>query len=550
MPRFADHQVEFWVFAALFGFVIGLGFVAARWRRPPTMHDLEQWGLGGRAFGNWVTWFLIGGDLYTAYTFVAVPALVYAVGGQGFFAVGFALVATPIVYVFAIRLWSVAHAHGFVTPAEFVRARFDSRWLAGAVALTGIVATMPYVALQLIGIEAVLAAMGITGTWPLTAAFALLALCTFRSGLRAPALISIAKDVLLLWTALAALLVVSMTAGGYRGMFHAASARFARTPSPLDGLLLAPGSRAGYVTLILGSALGLFLYPHAVTGILAARNRATVQRNIAAVPVYALVLAVMALLGYVAIAFGVKPVGGDLNTVVPVLFDTMFPPWCAGVAYAAIGVGALVPAAIMSIAAANLFTRSIYREFIRPGASAAAETRVSRWTSLAVKFGAVCFILFLDPQFSVDLQLVGGVVILQTLPAVGIGLYSAWLHRYALLGGLGAGLATGVVLLYRTPQYGPDGRTVVRSHFGGSEWPLAHLGLHTQSSVYIGLVALAVNVAVAVVGTLVVRALAVVDGIDRTVPQDYVADGDDETIDRMSELIDGEVRADGAHALR
>jgi len=546
VPRLADHRVEFGVFLAIFAFVTIMGFVAARWRRPDKPQDLEEWGLGGRAFGNWVTWFLLGGDAYTAYTFVAVPALVYAVGAGGFFAVPFAVITYPIMYPLVSRLWSVAHRHGFVTPAEFVRARFGSRALGLAVALSGIAATMPYIALQLIGLEAVLKIMGITGNWPLTVAFVVLALYTFRSGLRAPALISIVKDVLIMWTVLAALLAIAMSTGGWGGILRVAEAHYKATPSPVDGLLLSGPGQVSYLTLVLGSSLGLFLYPHLQTGVLAARNRGVVKRNIAALPLYTLVLGLVALLGFAALANGIVPVGGDRNTIIPALFDDLFPDWCAGLAFAAIGIGALVPAAIMSIAAANLFTRSVYREFIRPHASAKEETQVSKLVSLAVKLGAVLVIVLVNPQFSIDLQLIGGVVILQILPALAIGLYSAWLHRWALLAGLAGGLVTGLVMLYTIPQLGADGRTVVRAHFGGSAWSLAHLGLHTNVAVYAGLVALAVNLVIAVGGTVVLRFLEVPAGVDRTAPADYTVDEGDGVV-RMAELVDGAAQHRPAH---
>ena len=295
------------------------------------------------------------------------------------------------------------------------------------------------------------------------------------------------------------------------------------------------------MTLVIGSSLALFLYPHAQTGFLAARNRRTVKRNVAALPIYTLMLGLVALLGFAALANGVTPVGGDRNTIIPALFDSIFPDWCAGLAMAAIGIGALVPAAIMSIAAANLFTRGIYREFIRPHASSAEETRVSKLASLAVKLGAVLVILLLDPQFSIDLQLIGGVVILQTLPAVAIGLYTAWPHRWALVSGLAAGLVSGLLLLYQIPQFGPNGTTVVRAHFGSSAWPLSHLGLHTGMTVYAGLIALAVNLVVTVAGTLLLRALRASEGTDLTVPTDYLADESD-GINRMAELVDGTTR--------
>src|SRR5246127_250541 len=148
------------VFTFLFAFVTVLGFVAARWRKAD-LTQLTEWGLGGRRFGTWVTWFLIGGDLYTAYTFIAVPALMFGAGALAFFAVPYTVMIYPILYIVFPRLWSVAHKHGYVTSADFVRGRFGNRWLALAIALTGILATMPYIALQLVGIQVVLGAMGV-----------------------------------------------------------------------------------------------------------------------------------------------------------------------------------------------------------------------------------------------------------------------------------------------------------------------------------------------------------------------------------------------------
>ena len=161
------NGVELTVFVILFVVVSGMGFFAARWRRAPDLEHLDEWGLGGRNFGGWITWFLLGGDLYTAYTFVAVPALMFGAGAAGFFAVPYTVVIYPLVFLVVIRLWSVSHVRGFVTPADFVRARFDSPTMALLVAITGIVATMPYIALQLVGIEAILKAMGVNGDLPL-----------------------------------------------------------------------------------------------------------------------------------------------------------------------------------------------------------------------------------------------------------------------------------------------------------------------------------------------------------------------------------------------
>ncbi|MEU5944520.1 monocarboxylate uptake permease MctP [Micromonospora sp. NPDC047465] len=529
-----DHLTEIIVFSLLFLLVSGMGFVAARWRAPKDMAHLDEWGLGGRNFGGWITWFLVGGDLYTAYTFVAVPALMFGAGAAGFFAVPYTIVIYPMVFLVLCRLWSVSHRHGFVTPADFVRSRFDSPVLALLVAITGIVATMPYIALQLVGIEAVLKTMGVTGEsalarhLPIIVAFAILAAYTYQSGLRAPALIAFVKDTLIYIVILVAVIWLPYKLGGWGEIFDAADAKFDASPNPNDGVLLGANNQLQYVTLAFGSALALFLYPHSITGVLASRNRDVIKRNMSALPAYSLLLGLIALLGFMAIAAGVKPLPGakegsvDSNTVVPVLFDQQFPDWFAGVAYAAIGIGALVPAAIMSIAAANLFTRNIYKEYLKRDASPAQEANVSKITSLVVKVGAVACIVFLDPQFSIDLQLIGGVIILQTLPAVALGLYTRWFHRGALVAGWVAGMGLGMWMLYQIPNAATG-----RKHFGGSAFPLADFGFDTQKTIYVGIVAVLVNLAVAALLTVVLRAARVRDGGDGTTPDDYFADEGD-----------------------
>src|SRR5579875_391788 len=197
------------VFVALFVFITWLGFVAARWRRGD-LNLLHEWGLGGRRFGTFVTWFLLGGDLYTAYTFVAVPALMYGAGAIGFFAVPYTIMVYPILYLVFPRLWSVCHRHGYVTAADFVRGRFGNRWLALAIGVTGIVATMPYIALQLVGMQVVIGALGfqttgLAGDLPLIIAFLILVAFTYTSGLRAPAMIAVVKDVLIYTAVIGAL---------------------------------------------------------------------------------------------------------------------------------------------------------------------------------------------------------------------------------------------------------------------------------------------------------------------------------------------------------
>ena len=540
-PSAGTDGVALGIVIALFLLVTVLGFAASRWRRGDMAH-LDEWGLGGRGFGTFVTWFLLGGDLYTAYTFVAVPALMFASGAIGFFAVPYTIIVYPLVFVFLPRLWSVSHRHGYVTPADFVRGRYDSRALALAIAVTGLLATMPYIALQLVGIQAVLEVMGVGGSGnklvadlPLLIAFAALAAYTYSSGLRAPALIAFVKDILIYLVIIVAIIYIPHKLGGWGHIFDSAQSTLTKTNpkthKPSGAIVPGPAAIWPYATLALGSAMALFMYPHSITAVLSTSRRDVARRNAALLPAYSLLLGLIALLGFMAIAAKVKPIGLDgkpnPQLAVPQLFENMFPSWFTGIAFAAIAIGALVPAAIMSIAAANLFTRNVYKEFLRPQATPAEEAQVSKIASLVVKVGALVFVLTLDKTLAINFQLLGGLWMLQTFPTIVFGLFTRWFHRWALLAGWAVSMVYGTVKAYQVLN------PVTRKHFGGSS-ALIPL-LHGRNG-YIALTAFVLNLVIAVVLTLVFRALKTPAGNDVTEPGDYYAEADDPRISPLPEL--------------
>jgi SSS family solute:Na+ symporter len=473
-----------WVFVFFFALVTVMGFWASRWNRSATQGaHLDEWGLGGRSFGTWITWFLVGGDFYTAYTVIAVPALVYAVGAYGFFALPYTILVYPIVFVIMPRLWHAAQKAGHVTAADVVYGRYGSRPLELAVAVTAVVATMPYIALQLVGMGVVINALGFTGELPLAVAFVILALYTYSAGLRAPALIAFVKDLMIYIVVLVAVILVPMKLGGYAHVFDVASNAFAAKKA--GGLLLKPAQYLPYATLALGSAMAAFMYPHTLTGIFAAKSADTIRKNAVFLPAYTVLLGLIALLGYMAYAAGVD-VHGNNNAVVPALFTALFPSWFVGFAFAAIAIGALVPAAVMSIGAANLFTRNFWKAYVQPGIAPENEAKVAKIVSLVVKVGALGIILVLPTKFALDLQLLGGVWILQTFPAVVFGLFFAWFRAPALLAGWAVGLATGTWLVFA------DGVKPVHTFDLGGD----------KITLYTGLFALVVNIVVAAIAQL------------------------------------------------
>lgn len=495
------------VFILFFALVTVLGFVASRWKAGD-LSQLHEWGLGGRRFGTWITWFLVGGDFYTAYTVIAVPAVVFAAGARGFFALPYTIIVYPLVFTLMPRLWAVCKKHHYVTSADFVQGRYGNGFLAFAVAFTGILATMPYIALQLVGMQAVIGGLGIggpglQGELPLIIAFLILALYTYSSGLRAPAMIAFVKDIMIYIVVIAAVAVIPIKLGGYAHVFQAAADAFAAKGGP-TGITLKPAQMVPFASLALGSAMAAFMYPHTMTGVLSSSSGDVVRKNAMLLPAYTVLLGLIALLGYMGIAAGVTVKSS--TDVVPALFQAIFPDWFVGFSYAAIAIGALVPAAIMSIGAANLFTRNIWKPLMGNKVKPESEAATAKLVSLVVKVGALAFIIFDQAKFAIDLQLLGGVWIIQTFPAIVCGLYRTRLNSWALLIAWATGMVVGTWMAYSTGNI----QSVYAVPLGG-----------TTYSVYIGILAGLLNIVVSLVLTQLFKLLGGSKDTDQTAAADY-----------------------------
>ena len=494
----------------LVALVLVLGFVAGKWKGGDLDH-IEEWGLGGRRFGTWISWFLIGGDAYTAYTFIAIPALIFGAGAAGFFAVPYTVVCYPILYLVFPKLWKVAQKYGYITGPEFVRGRYGNRWLALAIGATGIIATMPYIALQLVGMQVIIGALGIHGYLPLVISFAVLAGFTYTSGLRAPAMISIVKDLLIYLTVIVAIIVIPSELGGFSAIFAKVAPAKLLLPTPPAH---STGAYTSYASLALGSAMALFLDPHTTTGILSSSGPRVIRRNAALLPAYTIMLGLLALLGFMAVASGVAALPQyargfahyGAQFAVPALVLHSFPSWFAGVAFGAIAIGALVPAAIMSIASANIFTRDIYKQFVS-SASATTETFIAKIFAILMIVAAVAFILGIPNTYAVQLQLLGGMWIIQTFPSIAFSVFTRFFNGWALLIGWAVGIATATWL-------------VSLNHFTASIYPFHVFGYTIPS--YIAFATVLLNALIAFILSPVLNALAPDRARDETAALDYV----------------------------
>ncbi len=491
--------ITFWV---LFAFFVFIGFYGARWRKG-NLAELHEWALAGRRLGAFLVWFLIGADLYTAYTFVAIPSGVFASGALYFYAVPYVSLTFAIAMVFMGMLWDRSKLKGHITAADFVQEAFNNKPLAIAVALTGIVAELPYIALQIDGMRAVLEIMlegvsnaAVVSEVSLVIAFIILAAFTYTSGLRGTTLGAVFKDILVWIGVISLIIIVPLSTGGFSHAFSVAAAKKLAT-----GVYnLNPAISLGYLSLALGSAFALYLYPHAVNGSLSSESRKALRLSTAWLPIYGIGLALLALLGILvygsqkAIALlSFFPASERGLLAVPALAAAYMPSWFAGIVLLGIFIGGMVPAAIMAIAQANLLVRNVIGPFKK--LSPKGESDAAKWASVVFKFIALGFVFVTPLTYAVQLQLLGGIIILQTLPPVFLGLITRKLNGYALFAGWAAGLISGIWL------------TLLANHFSVLTTSLYRITGTVQTATYIGLLALGVNLAIAIIGTLIALAI-------------------------------------------
>ena len=497
-----DVMISFIVFIALFIVFVALGFYGAYWRKGD-LSTMHEWALAGKNLGTVLVWFLVGADLYTAYTFVAVPSGVFAKGAIIFFAVPYVGLTFGVAMIVMPSLWKIAHEKKYITAADFAKDKFKSPTVGILVAITGIIALLPYIALQIVGMQAILGTMLIDAglntktlyfgftiiDWSLIISFIILAAFVFTSGLRGATLTAVMKDAIIFTTVVVVIVAVLMK--------YSASSAFASTPKNYATLPSSLGN--AYISLAVISALALYLYPHAVNGALSAESPKKLRMSTALLPIYGIGLALLALFGI--LVYAVPSAMSFLTTqfpdasqrgiyVVPALIQATTPSWFVGFAFLGIFIGGLVPAAIMAMAQANLLTRNIVLEF-KPDLTDQQQTVIAKWSSALFKFLALGFVFFVPATYAIQLQLLGGVLIVQTLPPVFIALYTKWLNKYAIIAGWVAGIGSGLVMLYwgNIAVEGGVFKTFTTSFMNTQPFGLLYVGL---TSLLINLVVVAI----------------------------------------------------------
>ncbi len=492
--------LDYAIFFSLLVIVIVVSFLGARWRGAD-FSKISEWSIGGRKFGTVIVWFLMGGDIYTAYSLISIPGGAY--GQQGFilYATVYGAISYPFLYYVAPRLYLIAKRRGMITGGDYVKERFRSPTLALLVSLTGILAMLPYIALQIVGIKYVLQAMNLPITESYIIAFLIVAAFTMVAGLRGPALGAIIKDVLLWAVIITITIVLAIQFNGFSSIFSTMDSKGMNYLIP-NNLML------GYMTLAFSNGIAWLLFPNLLTGIFGSKDAKTIKKNSVFLPVYQVWIMILAIFGLLALAYNLVP-NRISSLAFPSVLTTFFPPTFVIITFAAIIIGAMIPAAIQSLSAANLITRNIYLEYFNKNAPEKRQVLVGRifvfviillsliWVLIPAASGLIFYMLTMSYAF-----------LLQTLPAIILSMYMPKLDKYSVGAGWFAGMSFVIYGLFTV-------------NFASSLLP--NLGY-----TYVGFDGLIINLAVLAIVHVIVRLMKVEvkSGIK---PQEFV-DSDRETI--------------------
>ena len=431
--------------AVIFVIVAGgtaIGFLGAARRRM----DLEEWTVGGRGFGVVLVFLLTSGEVYTTFSFLGASGWAYSRGGPTLYILAYLTLAYVLSFFLLPAIWEAGRRHGMQTQSDFFATRYGNRYLAGFVCLVGIASFVPYLDLQLTGVGIIVqvASFGAIGRAPaMTVASLLLVAFVFAGGVRAVAWVSVVKDALMLFAAIAIGIGVPLIHfGGIGAMFTAlahAHPRHLTMPGATTGL-----GHAWYVSAVLLTALGFYMWPHIFAATFTARSADALRRNAVVMPLYSLTLVFIFFAGFAAVLIVPGLSNGDLALLTVV--RQSFPPWFLGIVGGAGALTAMVPAAILILTAATLFAKNLFRSLLAPAMSDDQVVRLAR--AMVVVLGLVSLALAVFGSTTlVSLLLMGYAGVTQFFPGVVLGLFWRRVTTPGVFAGLVAGACTAVLLM-------------------------------------------------------------------------------------------------------
>src|ERR1700675_3080796 len=339
-----------------------IGFLAGVRRKM----DLEQWTVGGRGFGTLLMYLLMAGEVYTTFAFLGASGWAYSRGGPTLYILAYLTLAYVVSFFILPQIWEVGRKYGMQTVSDFFSKRYANKYLAGFVCVIGIASFVPYLQLQITGVGIIVSVAsfdGIGRTPAMAISVVLLVAFVFASGVRAVAWVSVLKDVLMVFAAVSIGIGIPYIHFGGIGPMFAALAHSRPAHLTMHGATANLG-HTWYISTVLLTSLGFYMWPHAFAAAFTAKSGDTLRRNAVVMPLYTITLAFVFFAGFTAVLVVPGLPNGDLSLLT--IVRKSFPAWLLGVIGGAGALTAMVPAAILTLTAAALFTKNLCRPLFAP----------------------------------------------------------------------------------------------------------------------------------------------------------------------------------------
>jgi SSS family solute:Na+ symporter len=447
----SPSAVSLTVIFAIVGISATIGVLAGARRKM----DLEQWTVGGRGFGAVLMYLLMAGETYTTFAFLGASGWAYSRGGPTLYILAYLTLAYVVSFFILPPIWEAGRKYGMQTQSDFFSVRYGNKYLAGFVCIVGIASFIPYLQLQLTGLGLIVSVAsfdGIGRTPAMVVSVVLLSAFVLASGVRAVAWVSVLKDALMVFAvATIGVVIPNIYFGGIGPMFTAlAHAHPAH--------LTMPGASANlghtwYISTVLLTSLGFFMWPHQFGATFAAKSSDTLRRNAVIMPLYSFSLVFVLFAGFAAVMVVPGLSNGDLSLLT--IVRKSFPPWFLGVVGGAGAITAMVPASIFILTAATLFAKNLYRPIFAPAMTDHQVAKLARGVVVALAIVSLCLAIFTSTTL-VSLLLIGYAGVTQFFPGVVLGLFWKRVTTSAVFAGMVAGVATTIYLMltHRDPLLG------------------------------------------------------------------------------------------------
>ena len=427
--------------SVIFGIVV-IGSIAGFYAGSRYKMDLEQWTVAGRGFGLVLVWLLMAGEVYTTFSFLGASGWAYSRGAPVLYIVAYLILAYVTSFYFLPQIWEVGRKYGMQTEPDFFYKRYGSMFMSALVALVGVIFLIPYLQLQVTGLGLIVNVASfeaISREVAMTIGIALVAAFVFVSGIRAVAWVSVLKDLLMLFAA------IFIGIGVPYAYFGGIGPLFKALVNANPAHLVMPGStknmgHSWYISTVLLTSFGFYMWPHLFGATFTAKNSNTLRRNAVIMPLYSITLPLIFLVGFAALLVMPGLSNGDMSLLT--IVRKTYPAWFLGVIGGAGAITAMVPAAILTLTAATLFTKNFYRPVFAPNMTDDQVAKMAKILVVVISAITLYFALYSSTTL-VSLLLLGYSGVTQFFPGVIFGLY--W--RRVTMPGVFVGMIVGVAIV-------------------------------------------------------------------------------------------------------